>query len=48
MDIFGDECDAVSLGGGGGGLKLNCLIYTDDLIVDSQSERGLQNCLNKF
>ena len=44
MEIFGDECDAVSLGG----LKLNCLIYTDDLIVDSQSERGLRNCLNKF
>ena len=35
-------------GGGGGGLKLICLIYTDDLIVDSQSERGLRNCLSKF
>ena len=44
VERFGDECDGVSLGD----LKLNCLMYADDLILVSQSERGLQNCLNKF
>ena len=44
VEIFGDECDAVSLGD----LKLNCLMYTDDVIIVSQSEQGLQKCLNKL
>ena len=42
MEIFGDECDAVSLGD----LKLNCLMHADDFILFSQRERGLQNCHN--
>ena len=28
--------------------KLNCLLYADDLILFSQSEKGLQSCLNKL
>ena len=26
--------------------KLNCLIYADDLLLLSESEKGLQSCLN--
>ena len=37
VEIFGDLCDAVSLGD----LTLNCLMYADDLILVSQSKRGL-------
>ena len=44
VEIFGDECDAVSLGD----LKSNCLMYADDVIIVSQSEQGLQKCLNKL
>ena len=44
VERFGDGCDAVSLGD----LKLNCLMYADDLVLVAQSERGLQNCLNKL
>ena len=31
-----------------GNQKLNCLMYADDLILISQSERSLQNFLNKL
>ena len=44
VEIFGDKCDAVSLGD----LILNCLMYADDVILVSQSEQILQNCLNKL
>ena len=43
-DIFGNDCDAVSLGN----FDLNCLMYADDVILISESEVGLQNCLNKL
>ena len=41
-DIFGNDCDAVSLG------NLNCLMYADDVILISEREVGLRNCLNKL
>ena len=30
------------------GLKLNCLLYTNDLVVISKSKFGLKNCLNNL
>ena len=44
MDIFDDKCDAVSMGN----FNLNCLMYADDVILMSQNESRLQNCLNKL
>ena len=44
VDIFDDNCGAFSMGN----FNLNCLIYADDVILISQSESGLQNCLNKL
>ena len=43
-DIFDLCCKPVSLGGS----KVNCLLYADDLLVMSNSEHGLQQCLNKI
>ena len=42
VDIFDSNCDAVTVGD----LSLNCLMYADDLTLISESEEGLQNCLN--
>ena len=28
--------------------ELNCLLYTDDLVLLSESEKGLQSCLEQF
>ena len=42
--IFDDECDAVLCGT----LKMNCLMFADDLVLFSESAPGLQNCLNKL
>ena len=44
VDIFEDDCDAVSMGN----LNMNCLMYADDLILLSQSETGLQKFLDKL
>ena len=44
VDIFDDNCDAVSMGN----FNLNCLMYADDVILISKSESSLQNCLNKL
>ena len=41
-EIFDIECDPVSIED----LEINCLLYADDLLLISQSEEGLQNCLN--
>ena len=43
-DIFDDECDPVLCGT----LKMNCLMFADDLVLFSESAPGLQNCLNKL
>ena len=29
-------------------VSLNCLLYADDLILMSETETGIQNCLNKL
>ena len=29
-------------------VSLNCLLYADDLVVMSETETGIQNCLNKL
>ena len=45
VDAFvSDSCDPVNLGSA----YFNCLLYADDVVLVSQSARGLQNCLNKF
>ena len=43
-DIFDVNCDPVNLGKE----KLNCLMYADDLIIFSETQNGLQNCLDKL
>ena len=42
--IFSTDCHPVELCN----LKLNCLMFADDLVLVSQSAEGLQNCLNKL
>ena len=42
--IFDTNCNPISLGPE----MLSCLMYADDLIMLSESEEGLQNCLNKL
>ena len=29
-------------------VSLNCLLYADDLLLMSETETGIQNCLNKL
>ena len=43
-DIFDSCCEPVLLGSE----RLSCLMYADDLVILSESESGLQNCLNKL
>ena len=42
VNVFNDSCDPVSLNC----LKLNCLMYADDLVLMSETAEGLQNSLN--
>ena len=42
--IFDDSCKPVKLGS----VKLNCLMYADDLVLLSSSEAGLQECLRRL
>ena len=44
VDAFDKDCDGATLGK----YQLNCLMYADDVILISESERGLQNCLKKL
>ena len=43
-DIFDSTCDPVLFSES----KENCLLYADDLFLMSNSENGLQQCLNKL
>ena len=43
-EIFDSLCEPVMLGSE----KLSCLMYADDLVILSESESGLQNCLNRL
>ena len=40
--LFDKDCDPLTLGD----KAINCLLYADDLILLSKSEKGLQNCLD--
>ena len=42
VDIFNSTCDPLIMGE----CKINCLLYADDLILLSESEHGLQRCLD--
>ena len=42
--MFSDEDDPVLLND----VKLNCLLYADDLLLLSRSQKGLQSCLDKL
>ena len=42
MKVFDDSCEPVSLNC----LKLNCLMYADDLVLMLETAEGLQNSLN--
>ncbi|MEW8544951.1 MAG: reverse transcriptase family protein, partial [Candidatus Thiodiazotropha sp.] len=45
VDVFDrDLCDPVKLGSA----NFNCLLYAYDVVLISQSAKGLQNCLNMF
>ena len=44
VDIFDSTCDPLIMGE----CKINCLLYADDLILLSESEHGLQRCLDKL
>ena len=43
-EIFDKECGGTTLGD----IEINCLMYADDVILVSESEKGLQNCLKKL
>ena len=43
-NIFNDDCAPVKLHD----IKLNCLLYADDMILLSESATGLQTCLSKL
>ena len=44
-DIFGEISDhPIDIDG----VKLNCILYADDLMLISETAEGLQNCLNKL
>ena len=42
--IFDNSCKPILLGQ----KKINCLMYADDLVIFSETETGLQNCLDKL
>ena len=42
--LFDDLCSPVKLADE----KISCLMYADDLVLLSENEEGLQNCLNKL
>ena len=44
VDLFDSTCDPLIMGE----CKINCLLYADDLILLSESEHGLQRCLDKL
>ena len=44
-EIFDNSCNPVNLGTD---QKINCLMYADDLIILSESEEGLQECMHKL
>ena len=43
-DIFDETCKPARIGAE----TINCLMYADDLILISETEDGLQKCLNKL
>ena len=43
-DIFDSSCEPVKIGN----KYINCLMYADDLILLSETETGLQNCLDRL
>ena len=43
IDDFDHSCSPVLLGQ----KHISCLLYADDLVLLSESQEGLQNCLNK-
>jgi exonuclease III len=44
VEYFDDNCQPVSLLDE----KLNCLLYADDLVLLSETQSGLQNCINRL
>ena len=43
-EIFDDSCSPILLNN----LKVNCLMYADDVILLSENAQGLQSCLDKL
>lgn len=44
VDLFDSTCDPVHMKD----CDINCLLYADDLVLLSESESGLQTCLNRI
>ena len=43
-EIFDQHCDPVKLGN----IHLQCLMYADDIVILSESQKGLQTCMTKL
>jgi hypothetical protein len=44
VKIFENICDPITINN----IKVSCLMYADDIVLISESAKGLQNCLNKL
>jgi hypothetical protein len=44
VKIFENICHPITINN----IKVSCLMYADDIVLISESAKGLQNCLNKL
>lgn len=44
VKIFANICDPITINN----TNVSCLMYADDIVLISESAKGLQNCLNKL
>jgi hypothetical protein len=44
VKIFDNICDPITINN----IKVSCLMYADDIVLISESAKGLQDCLNKL
>jgi hypothetical protein len=44
VNIFDSICDPITINN----IKVSCLMYADDIVLISESAKGLHNCLSKL